>query len=75
MDQLAEALNKSNVKVTKNPDGTLTAAGQSTGLSEIIWRSAFDSGVSIQSLTPSRNSLEEVFLSTVADSRETEGEP
>lgn len=75
MDQLAEALKKSNVKVTKNPDGTLTAAGQSTGLSEIIWRSAFDSGVSIQSLTPSRNSLEEVFLSTVADSRETEGEP
>ncbi|MDG1512593.1 MAG: ABC transporter ATP-binding protein [Mariniblastus sp.] len=74
IDQLAMVLEKDNVEVIKNPDGTLTVASHSSELPEIIWNAAFQSGVSIQSLIPARNSLEEVFLSTVTDSPSTEEE-
>ena len=67
MDPFVKALESSDVEVSKNPDGTLTVASPSPQLSETIWNAAHQSGVSIQSLIPARNSLEEVFLSTVAD--------
>ncbi len=67
MDPFVKALESSDVEISKNPDGTLTVASPSPQLSETIWNAAHQSGVSIQSLIPARNSLEEVFLSTVAD--------
>ncbi|MDA7880457.1 ABC transporter ATP-binding protein [bacterium] len=73
LDRLADALEKHDVEVSKNPDGTLTVASQSPELPETIWSAAYDAQVSIQSLIPARNSLEEVFLSTVTDPPENGG--
>lgn len=72
IDQLAQALDTDDVEVIKNPDGTLTVASQAPELPEIIWKAAYKTGVNIQSLIPARNSLEEVFLSTVTESPNTE---
>lgn len=71
IDHFAQALEKNDVEVSKNPDGTVTVASPSPKLPETIWNAAHQAGVSIQSLIPARNSLEEVFLSTVTDSAGT----
>ena len=70
-DRLVDALREQDVEVIKNPEGTLTVASQSSELPKTIWRAAYDAEVSIQSFIPARNSLEEVFLSTVTDLPET----
>lgn len=45
--------------------GTLLMHGDPTALSETVWKLAAETGVTVRSLTPSRNSLEEIFLNAV----------
>lgn len=47
--------------------GTLVVRGPERELTQMVWRIARQSGIGIRSLTPSRNSLEEIFLSAVQE--------
>jgi ABC-2 type transport system ATP-binding protein len=73
-DRFADSLRKQDVEVIKNPEGTLTVASPSPELPGTIWKAAHDAEVSIQSFIPARNSLEEVFLSTITDLPDTGGD-
>ncbi|MFO1007667.1 MAG: ABC transporter ATP-binding protein [Planctomycetaceae bacterium] len=45
--------------------GVLLMHGDPVQLSEVVWKQAAETGVVVRSLTPSRNSLEEIFLNAV----------
>ncbi len=45
--------------------GTLLINGDPMALSETVWKVAAETGVVVRSLSPSRNSLEEIFLNAV----------
>ena len=46
-------------------DGTMVLHGDPIALADEVWKLAHDCGVGVRSLTPSRNSLEEIFLNAV----------
>ncbi|MDB4777914.1 ABC transporter ATP-binding protein [bacterium] len=47
--------------------GEIVIAGKNNSVAEDVWGIAQNSGVSIQSLHPARNSLEEIFIETVKE--------
>lgn len=67
VDSLVQRIRKDGVDVQVGADGTLTIARVDGQTTERIWNWARDSGVGIRSLTPARNSLEQIFLDAVQE--------
>ena len=63
----AEALRRNGMAVEANSGGMLTVMGPHERLSQELWRIAHQERVGLQTLVPSRNSLEEIFLSAVRE--------
>ncbi len=66
-DQFLQKLGESGLSVETAMNGMLTIGGPEEQLSQCVWRAARESGVGVRSLTPSRNSLEEIFLNAVQE--------
>jgi len=61
-------LEKSKLKATENEaSNTLSIEGSMDDLTDQVWKAAGTSGVTIHSLVPARNSLEEIFMQTVQE--------
>jgi ABC-2 type transport system ATP-binding protein len=60
-------LKRAGLKTTLAVDRSLVVESEREDLAKLIWKSASATGSTIQSLTPARNSLEEIFLSTVRE--------
>lgn len=58
-------LRESNITVACNGNEQLTVLGEPDQLVPLIWKTAQEVGVAVRSLTPTRNSLEQIFLSAV----------
>ena len=55
------------VALDASADGGLGVGCSVGNLTDIVWRSAFASGVTIESLRPAKNSLEAIFMDTVQE--------
>ena len=66
-DALVERIQAAGVGVQTGSDGTLTIAGYDTDISAQIWNWARDCGVGVRSLTPAKNSLEQIFVEAVRE--------
>ena len=64
-DSFMERLRKQGIEVAPQPNGTIALRGIPDALSEVAWKAARECGVGIRSMTPSLNSLEEIFLNAV----------
>jgi ABC-2 type transport system ATP-binding protein len=62
---LREQIERAGGEVTIQEDGGLRVAAPGPDLEERIWQWARETGVGIRALTPSRNSLEQIFLDAV----------
>jgi len=60
-----EAMSRRQIPHSTQPNGTLILQGDQHQLSQIVWQVASETGVGIRSMTPSRNSLEEIFVNAV----------
>lgn len=61
LDELAAK----GITVARDDKGWMTVQGEQGDLTECVWDAARSTGATIRSLAPSRNSLEEIFLSAV----------
>jgi ABC-2 type transport system ATP-binding protein len=66
-DQFAELLRREGLTVVPAADGLLSIQGAPERLTSQVWRIARQANVGIRSLTPSHNSLEEIFLRAVRE--------
>ncbi|MEZ6119944.1 MAG: ABC transporter ATP-binding protein [Pirellulaceae bacterium] len=66
-DRLTSWLQEQQIHVTTQPNGLLQISTGGPELLERIWQAAAERQVAIQSLTPSRNSLEEIFMTAVKE--------
>jgi ABC-2 type transport system ATP-binding protein len=69
-DVFSRQLERSGVRIVDASPGRVQLFGTDPSLAETVWRVASDAGVVIQSITPARNSLEEVFMTTVREDRD-----
>ena len=60
-----ETLRSRGISCEERPNGTLLLHGAPATLADEVWKLSAECGVGIRSLTPSRNSLEEIFLNAV----------
>lgn len=60
-------LGRAGLKVRSGAHGAITVEGVHEELSEKIWQQARQAGVGVRSIEPSRNSLEEIFLTAVRE--------
>lgn len=60
-----EGIRRQGIEVTSNANGLLILQGAPEELTQKVWQIARSSNVGIRSMTPSRNSLEEIFLNAV----------
>lgn len=58
-------LRSRGVSLEERTNGTLLLHGDPTVLASDVWKLASECGVGVRSLTPARNSLEEIFLNAV----------
>ncbi len=66
-DAFMSDLGRAGLKVRSGANGTITVEGVHEELSERIWQQARQAGVGVRSIEPSRNSLEEIFLTAVRE--------
>lgn len=66
-DRLTSWLQEQQIHVTTQPNGLLQISAGDPDLLERIWQAAAERQVAIQSLAPSRNSLEEIFMTAVKE--------
>ena len=66
-ERFLEAIRGRGVSVETRSDGTFVLSGDPQELAAQTWKVAEQCGVGIRSLTPSRNSLEEIFLKAVRE--------
>jgi len=69
-DKLAshlQELEDVEVKVKRQENGDLTVIGDMKMLAKNIWKWSDEAGVPIRSLTPARNSIEQIFLDAVKE--------
>jgi ABC-2 type transport system ATP-binding protein len=66
-DRFVEWIRGRGVAVDARPDDTLVLRGSPEELTSLVWESATQCGVCVRSITPSRNSLEEIFLKAVRE--------
>lgn len=63
----ATRLERTGLRARVEPLGTLTVDGSQDELAAKIWQIARQAGVGIRSIEPSKNSLEQIFLSAVRE--------
>lgn len=66
-EKLSAALQTCDLQCLETADDRLLVAGLSAEIAPQIWQAAKAAGVSIQNLTPSQSSLEQVFLDAVRE--------
>jgi ABC-2 type transport system ATP-binding protein len=66
-DNFCRALTAHGLKVEPAQQGALKISGPQEQVEDVVWNAARQSGVGLKSLTPSRNSLEEIFLNAVRE--------
>ncbi len=66
-DGFVAELSHAGLAAEAGENGTLVVRGPEEELAERIWRAARQSGVTIRSLSPTKNSLEEIFLGAVRE--------
>jgi ABC-2 type transport system ATP-binding protein len=64
-DTFVNRIRQQGTNVEVRPNETLVLHGQPDQLSSLVWQTARDCHLGIRSLTPSRNSLEEIFINAV----------
>jgi ABC-2 type transport system ATP-binding protein len=64
-EKLLERLRQRGIGVTLQANGRIQLDGSPTELAGLVWREAGECGVGVRSMTPSRNSLEEIFVKAV----------
>jgi len=60
-----ESIRSCGIPCEERARGVLLMHGDPVLLSDVVWKLAAETGVVVRSLTPSRNSLEEIFLNAV----------
>lgn len=64
-DRFVESIRSRGVNIEQRSSGDVVLMGSPDQLSKQAWQVANECGVGIRSMTPSRNSLEEIFLNAV----------
>ncbi len=67
-----ERIQRQGIEIASQTNGTIVLQGVPDHLTETVWRTANECGIGIRSLTPSRNSLEEIFLNAVRAEKQDE---
>lgn len=60
-----EAIRRQNIAYKIKPNGTVVLQGDQQQLADVVWQVASSCGVGIRSMTPSQNSLEQIFVNAV----------
>ncbi|MEM9942659.1 MAG: ABC transporter ATP-binding protein [Planctomycetota bacterium] len=68
-DDFQSALKRIPLPVRAEQDGSIVVESDREDLEKLIWETAKSTGIKIQSLTPARNSLEEIFMKTVREAK------
>ncbi len=71
-ENLVNALKDKEIMPTIAPNGEIAVGSNDPKLAEIIWQCANQTGTIVQSLTPAKNSLEEIFMETVESAKESQ---
>jgi ABC-2 type transport system ATP-binding protein len=64
-DRFVDAIRGRGINIDVRSNGCLVLLGAPDQLAPEVWQAANVSGVGVRSMTPSRNSLEEIFLNAV----------
>jgi ABC-2 type transport system ATP-binding protein len=64
-DAFIERMQQRQIDVASPSSGVIVLKGRPEDLAPLVWETARECGVGIRSMTPSRNSLEEIFLNAV----------
>ena len=64
-DQFLHRIRERGIQVDPPSNGVLVLQGLPENLAATVWHTAHECGIGIRSMTPSRNSLEEIFLNAV----------
>jgi ABC-2 type transport system ATP-binding protein len=66
-DRFLDSIRNRGIAVTARSNGTVVLQGAPEELANEVWQTAKESGVGVRSMSPSRNSLEEIFLNAVRE--------
>ena len=66
-EPILNELQRTGLKASITLEGKVTVESTQADLTELIWQAALDSQTVVQSMTPAKNSLEEIFLATVKE--------
>jgi ABC-2 type transport system ATP-binding protein len=66
-EPIVEQLKRNGLQTSVAVDRSIVVESEGDDLTDQIWRAASQTGTTVQTLTPARNSLEEIFLSTVRE--------
>jgi ABC-2 type transport system ATP-binding protein len=64
-DRLIQQLRGQGIETDSEAHGAFVVKGAPDNLSRAVWRAANECGIGVRSMTPSRNSLEEIFVNAV----------
>lgn len=64
-DRFVERIRGLGIPIEQRPNGGLVLSGAPDQLAAHVWQAADSTGIGVRSMTPSRNSLEEIFLNAV----------
>ena len=64
-DAFIDRIRQRQIEVASSSSGVVILQGQPEELVSLVWQTANECGVGIRSMTPSRNSLEEIFMNAV----------
>jgi ABC-2 type transport system ATP-binding protein len=64
-DRFVSAIREHGIAIEARPSGGLVLQGTADQLAPRVWQAANACGIGVRSMTPSRNSLEEIFLNAV----------
>lgn len=68
-EQMIRFLKDCNCTIVEKSKGEFSVSSQQDDLSELVWQAAKTTGSALRSVTPAINSLEEIFMSTVKETR------
>lgn len=72
VDDCIASLRRQGIAVDVRSNGSLVLSGPPDQLAADVWRAARECRVGIRSMTPSRNSLEEIFLNAVRGEKQND---
>ena len=64
-DTFVERIRQRGIEISPEPNGMMVLTGAPNELAGSAWEAASECGVGIRSMSPSRNSLEEIFVNAV----------